>query len=174
MKWIKKILSVGLILIFANACYYIEASSEKTDIQVGDTVGVNVWVVERVFNVWGKQIRRGAEDIYGVAFELGYDPAILNFVEAQNLGGLANSDVMTAFRNSTTDNGQLVIGISKSGQEQGNETPMGLVRIVFQAISSGTAEITIRDDHLINSKGETGFNIFPGKGKPKGCAINVQ
>ena len=171
MKKISRGFVWGVILLLANACYYLEAVPESDTVQVGDTVGVKIQLTNQKIPIFGRLVSRPARDVYGLGFELNYDPSVLNFVEAQDLGGIANADIMTAFRNSASENGQLVVGISKSGQEPGDNSPFELVRIVFQAVGAGTADITIRDDNLINSQGERPY-LF--KGAPQGCRIIVQ
>ena len=170
----KKLRSGGIWVLFlflVNACYYLKAVPEADSIQVGDTVGIKVRLASAKIPLFGRLVSRPAKDVYGVGFELDYDPAVLNFVEAQDSGGIANADIMTAFRNSASENGQLVVGISKSGQEPGDDSPFELVRIVFQAVGTGTADITIRDDNLVNSEGE---RPYLSKGAPRGCTIIVQ
>lgn len=94
-------------------------------------------------------------DVYGVAFDLNYDQNIIRFQSIDVSGGaLSNVATKTGFRNSQTDNGKLVVGISKQGQVPGEQGQGRIATITFQAVSVGNTTLTFVDPHLIDSTGK--------------------
>jgi len=91
-------------------------------------------------------------DLYGIGFDLWYDPGIISFQSADISGGLLSSgELINAFRNSMP--GKLVVGLSLTGGVPGVTGKGKLVTLVFRADSPGTTTINIHDLHIYDSYG---------------------
>ena len=94
-------------------------------------------------------------NVYGVAFDLNYDPAVLQFQQISlTWSVLSGTAAVTGFRNSAVDNGKLVVGISKSGQVAGESAQGKVATITFKALAAGSSQITFKDPHLVDSTGK--------------------
>ena len=94
-------------------------------------------------------------DVYGVAFDLNYDPAVVRFSSISVAGSVLSSvTATTGFRNSATDNGKLVVAVTKQGQVAGQQGEGKIAGITFTAYAPGTTTLSFNDPHLVDSAGE--------------------
>ncbi len=104
------------------------------------------WVIStenRYYNV---------NDLYGVAFDLWYDPSIIGLQSIDNTRGLLSSaQVTSSFRNSVS--GKLVIALSLEGSSQGVTGKGNILTLSFLANSPGTTSITVNDVFVYDSSG---------------------
>lgn len=91
-------------------------------------------------------------DLYGVAFDLWYDPAIISLQSIDNTQGfLSSAQVTSSFRNSVP--GKLVLALSLEGSSPGITGKGNILTLSFLANSPGTTTITIHDVHVYDSSG---------------------
>jgi hypothetical protein len=158
MKKLSLISMLVLFSVFFSGCISYWIFPEDREVSANEEFTVDV-VLDRClgpFEVWGEEVSYCSDtsDVYGVAFDLNYDPALLEVMEVDvSKSVLSGATVRTGFRNSDVENGKLVVGISKQGQVSG-ETGEGLVAtITFRAKAAGTTDLVFDDPHLIDSKG---------------------
>lgn len=153
------VLALGLVFLALQACtpqYIIQPTNTTVakdatftvDIGLDHCVDMNVGSRHHFFC-------GDTSDVYGVAFDLDYDPAVIQFQSISVAGSvLSGTAAVTGFRNSGVENGKLVVGISKSGQVAGESGQGKVATITFKATAIGSTPITFKDPHLVNSAGK--------------------
>lgn len=158
MKKLISITAVMLISLLISGCLSYRVSPPSRQVNVDDVFTVDI-VLDRClgpFQIGGQEVKycSDADDIYGMAFDLNYDPALLELVEVDvSSGALSGATVRTGFRNSASENGNLVIGISKQGQVPGEKAGGLIASVTFRAKASGTSDLVFDDPHIIDSLG---------------------
>ncbi len=153
------------ILLLASGCSKTELvlTGPGQSVPVGSTFSVDVsiynviptyevpdepwdWVIpvsERLANV---------DDLYGVAFDLWYDPAILSVQSIDKSSGLLSTgELQSTLRNSVP--GKLVICLSLVGPASGITGKGNLLTITFSGLAPGTTSIALKDIHIYDSAG---------------------
>jgi len=154
----RMILAASMGWLLLSGCIQYTLAPENSTVAKDGVVQVQVGLDHCLRLQVGKKMRNfcaGTNDVYGLGFDLNYDPVILEFQSLDLQGSaLRNSTAITAFRNSTGDNGKLVVGISKIGPVSG-ELVQGLVAtVIFKAKAEGSTELTFRDPQLLDSAGK--------------------
>ncbi len=94
-------------------------------------------------------------DVYGVAFDVNYNPAVVRFSSISVTGSVLSSvTATTGFRNSATDNGNLVVAVTKQGQVPGQQGEGKIASITFTAYDPGSCTLSFKDPHLVDSTGK--------------------
>ena len=156
MKINKSLLGLIMVTILLSGCVvYIIDPGEITANNNG-TFTVDIVLDQCVpIPFTRKFMCTDTNDVYGVAFDLNYDSNVINFQSIDVSGGvLANVTATTGFRNSPTDNGKLVVGISKQGRVPGEQGQGKVATITFKAVSAGNTTLTFVDPHLVDSTGK--------------------
>ena len=157
-KWMILAAATSWLLLSGSACIKYTLAPESSAVAKDGTVQVQVGLDHCLpFQFGGKphSLCAGTDKVYGMGFDLDYDPAILEFQSLDLAGGaLHNSTAVTAFRNSAVDNGQLVVGISKLGQVPGEPVQGMVATITFKAKEAGVTKLTFRDPQLLDSAGK--------------------
>ncbi len=108
----------------------------------------------------------GIQDLYGVAFHLGYPAGALRFVGATE-GSLLNSGgaLPTSFQVVEAPAGNLVIGLTRLGAVAGTAAPGTLLTLQFTAVASGSGTLAFSSNQAANSQG----NAIQGLGWSAGA-----
>ena len=153
------VLALGMVFIALQGCapqYTI--SPADTTAAKDATFNIDIGLDHCVDIKIGRRHRffcGDTSDVYGVAFDLNYDPAVVQFQSISVAGSvLSGTAAVTGFRNSAVDNGKLVVGISKSGQVAGESGQGKVATITFKALAAGSTQLTFKDPHLVNSSGK--------------------
>jgi hypothetical protein len=145
-------------MIFLVGCVTYILSPSATQVQTNNTFTVDISLdhcLGPIFFLPNKYICTDTSDVYGVGFDLNYDPTVLRFQGIDvSQSVLQNVTAVTSFRNSKTENGKLVVAITKSGQVPGEQGQGKIATITFQAINSGSTSITFKDPYLLDSTGK--------------------
>lgn len=157
---LKRVKVVGIFMVgifFLSAC--IQYQLEPGEISVAQNNSFEVEVhLDNCIEVPFFEVKiycKDVSDIYGVGFDLNYDSNVIRFQGISLTGSvLSGATAVTGFRNSGTDNGKLVVGISKQGQVSGEPGAGKIATITFQAVSEGTTELNFADPHLVDSTGK--------------------
>jgi len=142
------------LALFAGCIKYefdpAEISADKDDSFTVDIIVDHCWG-----SIYEYRFCTATDDVYGVGFDLNYDPAVLEF-QSISLSEcvLSGATAVTGFRNSGADNGKLVVGISKSGQVGGEPGSGIMASITFKAKAAGQTELSFADPHLVDSAGQ--------------------
>jgi|GEM_PF-1744053 len=158
----KLFLGIILTCFLIMGCIEYELSPTEISVNNGNSFTVDV-VIDRCITipVVGAQFCTSTDDVYGVGFDLNYDSSKIRFQSITLTGGILEGDsVITAFRNSSTENGKLVVGISKNGQVSGEDVYGKIATISFQAVGAGSTEITFSDPHMLDSAGDPYVGLF--------------
>jgi len=84
-----------------------------------------------------------ATDIFGLGFDLRFDPEILEFVRAKDMGFLSNGGMGAFMIAAVNPAGNLVFGITRLGAQNGGVSGSGLVaRLYFRALKDGSSDIS--------------------------------
>jgi hypothetical protein len=163
MKKFKLCLGLLLAMVMAG-CFEYQITPASNSVTSGNTftvdIGLNHCIKVPVFNWnWCSD----TSDIYGMGFDLDYDPAVIRFSSISLAGGVMTGVTSTTgFRNSATDNGKLVVAVSKSGQVSGQEGQGIIAHVTFTAFAPGNTTISFKDPQLIDSTGKVlvGWPMF--------------
>jgi len=137
------------------SCVYYEVVPAQDSLAVGETVRVDIYLHHcRHFNLFGKKVYRckDTSDVYGAGFDLYYDLLSYQQTDLSN-SVLSGATAAVGFRNSSTENGKLVVGVSRQGQVAGEPGEGIIATIIFRANNSGTTELTLDDPYLVDSQG---------------------
>ncbi len=155
-------IAVILCSAFLMACIRYSVSPPDKTVNLNDTFSVDIKLnnclgpVEILGVTMPWEYCADTSDVYGVGFDLNYDDTIIEFQSVDiSSSVLSGATVATGFRNSATENGNLVVGISKQGQVAGEEGKGIIATIEFQAIGAGDTDITFADPHLLNDQAES-------------------
>ena len=145
----------GFLLL--ASCVYYEVVPAQDSLAVGETVRVDIYLHHCWhFELFGKEVYKckDTSDVYGVGFDLNYDSSILQYQDIDLSNSvLSGATAVVGFRNSSSDNGKLVVGVSKQGQVSGEPGEGIIATIILQANSSGTVELTLDDPYLLDNQG---------------------
>jgi hypothetical protein len=94
-------------------------------------------------------------DLYGVAFDLRFPNAVLQFVRATDGGFLGGGTVQVA----ETATGTLVAGASKLGAVAGSTGSGVLMVLEFRAVAAGSGTFTFADNTALNATGSAVPNL---------------
>ena len=160
---------MSLVLFSTQACIQYTIQPETVTVANGGTFSATIGL-ERCggITIFGDPMEwcMDVSDVYGVGFDLNYSSTVLGFQSIDiSAGVIQGASVVTGYRNSATDNGKLVVGISKSGQVAGNNAQGTVARVVFLAKAAGTTTITFRDPQLLDSTGkvQVGWPFYRAK-----------
>ena len=157
MKNNKKLVAAFLSLFLLAGCVEYSITPVEINVQPNDTFTVDIILHHCIAPLpfTNKYICTDTNDIYGVAFDLNYDSNHIRF-QSIDVSSSVLSDVtaVTGFRNSQTDNGKLVVGVTKSGQAPGEQGEGKIATITFQAVSAGSTTLRFVDPHLVDSTGK--------------------
>lgn len=91
-------------------------------------------------------------NLYGVAFDLWYDPTVISLQGIDNTQGfMSSAQLVNSFRNANP--GKLVLCLSLEGSVTGITGRGNMLRVTFLANSPGTTQITIHDIHVYDNSG---------------------
>jgi len=159
MKTRMILFAVLALSAFLTGCISYSVSPSDKSVNVNDDFSVDIELdnclgpVEILGFTLGNCVDTG--DVYGVAFDMNYDHTVLQLQGVDTSSSvLSDVSVTTGFRNSASENGKLVVGISKQGQVAGEEGRGIIATINFRAIAEGDTYLTFNDPHLLNSQGE--------------------
>ena len=157
----RKVLTIAvmsLLLLSAQACVQYTVQPENVTVANGGTFSAQIGLDRCVgTTIFGNPLNwcMDISDVYGMGFDLNYDSAVLGYQGIDiSAGVIHGASVVTGYRNSVTDNGKLVVGISKSGQVAGESAQGSVARITLQAKSAGATTLTFKDPHLVDSTGK--------------------
>lgn len=156
MKINKSLLGLIMVTILTSGCIVYMIDPGEITANNSSTFTVDI-VLDHCLPIpfTKKYMCTDTNDVYGVAFDLNYDPSVIRFQSIDVSGGvLSNVTATTGFRNSQTDNGKLVVGVSKQGQVPGEQGQGKVATITFQAVSAGNTTLTFVDPHLVDSTGK--------------------
>jgi hypothetical protein len=93
-------------------------------------------------------------DVYGVAFDLVYPSAVLDFQDAEegsflDQGGAVDTSLQVA----ENPDGTLVVGLSRLGQVAGRSGTGSLVRFEFARRAAGSGDLRFEDNLAFNAAG---------------------
>jgi len=154
----KKITALALagMLLLAGCVQYI-ASPSPINAHPNDTFTVSIALDHCIgpIPLVHSYICMDTSDVYGVGFDLQYDPAVIQFQSVDVSGSVLHSvAAKTGFRNSATDNGKLVVGVSKLGPVPGEEGQGLIATVTFKAVAPGATQINFADPHMVDSTGK--------------------
>ena len=98
--------------------------------------------------------------LFGAAFDLIFDPAVLQFVSAQK-GTFLEQCGSTNLLTTLDTPGHLIIGYSILGQSTGVSGGGSLMTITFHSLSVGTSNLTFQNNALCDASSISGCNIIP-------------
>lgn len=123
----------------APAAVDLAVAPSQSALAVGATLTVDVVLASQ------------AADLYGAAFDLSYDPRVLEFQSAQQTSRfLSGAKSYFEFKNGQP--GTLVVGISKEGAVPGDAGQGPLARFVFVAKGAGRTSLALGDVALLTSQ----------------------
>jgi hypothetical protein len=161
-KGLRLFLGVLSFALFAGCIQYVVDPNSVTA-NADDTFVVDVVIDHCWGPLYDHWYCTATDDVYGAGFDLNYDPAVLEYQSIDLTDCvISGATVLTGFRNSGTDNGKLVVGISKSGQVAGEPASGIMASITFKAKAAGTTELSFADPHLVDSTGKfyVGWPIY--------------
>ena len=95
---------------------------------------------------------RGAEDLFSVAFSLGYDPSVVKLVDVGHGGFLGGGDRPPALIHRIREGaGQALISLGRPPDSDGVSGEGALVRLVFEGVASGQSMLEFRQIRARNS-----------------------
>ncbi len=153
------------ILLLASGCSRTELllNGPAESVPVGSTFSVDLSIYNVIstyevpnepwdFLLYPSERLANVNDIYGVAFDLWYDPAILSVQSIDKSSGLLSTgELQSSFRNAVA--GKLVIGLSLVGGVTGITGKGNLLTITFSAVAPGTTSLLLKDIHIYDSTG---------------------
>ena len=157
MKNRKKLVSIFLSLLLFAGCveYMITPGAVTVASNNNFTVDISLHHCIGPFPFTGWYFCTDTSDVYGVGFDLNYDPSRISFQSIDAASGVLHDvTAVTGFRNSLTDNGKLVVAVTKSGQVSGEPGEGKVATITFRALSAGATDLTFVDPHLVDSQGK--------------------
>jgi predicted outer membrane repeat protein len=93
-------------------------------------------------------------DLYGVAFDLRYPAAAVDFVAATEGSFLDESGAVdTSLQVVESPSGTLVVGLSRLGQVAGRSGTGSLLRFEFTRLATGSGDLTFDDNQAFNANG---------------------
>lgn len=159
-----KIFLLLLVLLGFIACN--SSSSNKSIIYTGDETQIEdnlLYFVQR--NATEETIELGltlsnltVDRMYGIAFDIDFDPAILEFVKYEAGDFLEDSGKVTAnYAAALQSNnpGTLIVGISQQGWKAGVVGGGTLISLTFKGKSEGTSSILFENNAVKNPQLET-------------------
>ncbi|MEK7146757.1 MAG: cohesin domain-containing protein, partial [Patescibacteria group bacterium] len=159
MKYIKLkfsfITSIKLSILFISFFLLSVTSALAADISIAPsntavspntqfTVSINISAVSNLF---------------GAAFDLIFDPAILQFVSAQKGTFLEQDGVSTNLLTAVSPPGDLIIGYSRlasNGVATGISGSGVLMTLTFNALSAGASNLTFQNNSLCDASNPSG------------------
>ena len=146
-------LLTGSLLLFG--CFSYNLNPDTKSVANTETFTVDVDFTHCfVIPLLGRTVCKDGVNFYGTGFDLNYDPAVIQFQSISVSGSAwSGTSAVTAFRNSGTDNGKLVVGISKQGQVAGDTAAGKIATVTFQAVGAGSTEISFGDQQLVDGSG---------------------
>jgi len=159
MKKVSLIMAIIFCSACLSGCLSFWVFPGETEVMQNEEFTVEVGLDRCLgpFEVMGKKVEycSDASDVYGAAFDLNYDPSVLELVDVDvSSGVLSGATSRIGFRNSDTENGKLVVGVSQEGQTSGQQGAGVLAVVTFRAKQSGTTDLVLKDPHLVDSNGE--------------------
>lgn len=151
------------LLLYGCSKTELVVTGPAETVPVGTTFSVDVSIYKIVYSYkipdepwyWvlsPYDLSANVENLYGIAFDLWYDPAVISLQSIDKSTGLLNSgELQYSFRNSTA--GKLVIGLSLVGSVSGINGKGNILRITFSGISPGTTNLILHDIHIYDSSG---------------------
>jgi len=112
----------------------------ETDVATGDIISLIVNIDE-------------ASDLYAYGFDIGYDSAFLDFLNAEELSFLNSDDEATSFNSALEDNveGKLLVANSRLGSVDGIDGSGALFSLSFEVIGSeGSSEISFLSSSFLS------------------------
>lgn len=153
-----RLMTVGLGVLLLAGCIQYSVAPSETTVHPSDSFTVDIQI-GHCLQVLGKTHCLDVGNYYGAGFDLNYDPEIIRFQNISVAGSVwSGTTAVTGFRNSSTDNGKLVVGISKQAQVAGQLTDGTIAIVTFQAIGAGSTRLDFADPHLVDNQG----NILVG------------
>jgi hypothetical protein len=156
MDIMKKLrLGLGLLMVMVLAgCIEYQITPASNSAIAGNTFTVDIGL-NHCLQVLDWKWCTNTSDIYGMGFELDYDPAVIRYSSISTTGGvLTGVSTTTGFRNSVSDNGKLVVAVTKSGQVAGQEGQGLIAHVTFTAFAAGNTTISFKDPQLLDSTGK--------------------
>jgi hypothetical protein len=93
-------------------------------------------------------------DLYGIAFDLRYPDAALDFDNATEGSFLdQNGTVDTSLQVVESPSGTLVVGLSRLGQVSGRNGTGSLLRFEFNRVATGSGDLTFDDNQAFDGNG---------------------
>lgn len=158
MKNLSQAIFIILGLGFLTSCIQYNISPPSRTVQTNQTFTMDISIDSclRIPVFKRRAFCADTSDVYGVGFDLNYNSSIITY-QGISLTGcvLSNVTSLTGFRNSSNDNGKLVVGVSKQGQVSGQSGQGKIATITFKALAQGNTTITVADPHLISSQGKS-------------------
>jgi hypothetical protein len=104
-------------------------------------------------------------DLYGVAFDLTYPAAVLDFDEVTEGTFLDQGGIDTTLQVAETPDGTLVVGLSRLGQVSGRSGTGTLLRLEFRRQAPGSGDVRFEDNQAFNAAGNpiTGITWSGGR-----------
>ena len=112
--------------------------------------------------------------LFGAAFDLIFDPAVLQFVSAQK-GTFLEQGASTNLLTSVSPSGTLIVGYSRlatDGAATGVTGSGSLITLTFNALTNGTSSLTFQNNALCDANSVSGCNIILTNWT--GGAVNVE
>lgn len=158
----KKIL---ITILFIAGCSGVELTftTPSQPVPLGSTFNIEVTIYKKGYSYvvpdepWNWVISTedrylSVTDLYGVAFDLWYDPTVISLQNIDNtLGFFSSARVIYSNRNSVP--GKLVVCLSLEGNAPGVTGKGNILTLTFRADAVGTTPITIHDIHIYDSFG---------------------
>ncbi len=149
-----------LVMVLTTSLLMIGCFSYNLDPDTKSVANTQTFTVDVNFShclvvpLLERTICKDGVNFYGTGFDLNYDPAKIHFQSISVSGSVwSGTSAVTAFRNSVTDNGKLVVGISKQGQVAGETADGKIATVTFQAVGAGSTDITFGDLQLVDGSG---------------------
>lgn len=143
------LISVALLLIFPSAIFAAEVNILPPSATVAPNSQFNISI-----NI------TDVADLFAVAFDLVYDPAILEFVSAKEEGFLRSDGASALFNAKLLSDaggnlypGNLVVGYSRlagSGAIDGKSGSGTLMTLTFNALGIGNSTLIFQNNHLLD------------------------
>lgn len=150
-KFIYKKLSV-LLLVISLFAFPVVASSTSVSLSPSSAsvaIGSQFTVTVNISN---------AANLFGVAFDLIYDPAKIQFVSAQKGSFLEQGGATTVMTTAVSPVGDLIVGYSRQavgGVATGIDGSGTLMSITFRGLASGTSSLVFQNNALCDPNGSS-------------------
>jgi hypothetical protein len=145
-----------IIIIFILVLPYIGFAADVAIAPINPSVNVGSQITLTV-NV------NNVSNLFGAAFDLVFDPSILNFVSASKGAFLEQGGAETTLLTSVSPSNRLIVGYSRlasGGIATGISGSGALMTLVFNGVTAGASNLIFQNNALCNATSSLGCNVI--------------